>query len=110
MELKRKNYNTTLREDLIKRLKMLAVDVLGLDDIDRQFLLAIINKFAGGPVGLNTIASAISEEMDTIEDVIEPFMLQLGFINRTPRGRVATDLAYKHLNIEPPANLQDKLI
>src|SRR3989339_289224 len=101
----------TINKDIAdEALKMLAVDSAGLDDMDRQFLLTVIHKFSGGPVGLNTIASAISEEMDTIEDVIEPFLLQLGFINRTSRGRIATELAYKHLDITPPANLQDKLI
>lgn len=98
------------KETAQEALKMLAVDHRGLDDIDRLVLKTIIEKFSGGPVGLNSIASSLSEEMDTIEDVIEPFLLQLGFINRTPRGRVATELAYKHLNIEPPLNLQDKLI
>lgn len=91
-------------------LDMLEVDNRGLDNIDRQFLIALIEKFSGGPAGLNTLASSLSEEMDTIEDVIEPFLLQIGFINRTPRGRVATESAYRHLDIEPPANLQDKLI
>lgn len=91
-------------------LDMLEVDHQGLDNIDRQFLIALIEKFSGGPTGLNTLASSLSEEMDTIEDVIEPFLLQIGFINRTPRGRVATESAYRHLNIEPPTNLQDKLI
>ncbi|MDO8669740.1 MAG: Holliday junction branch migration DNA helicase RuvB [Candidatus Buchananbacteria bacterium] len=91
-------------------LDMLEVDSRGLDNIDRQFLKALIEKFAGGPTGLNTLASSLSEEMDTIEDVIEPFLLQIGFINRTPRGRVATESAYRHLNLEPPLNLQDKLI
>lgn len=80
-----------------KALKMLDVDSLGLDRIDRTVLLTIIDKFAGGPVGLDTIAASISEESDTIEDVCEPYLLQLGFINRTPRGRVATRLAYEHL-------------
>lgn len=91
-------------------LSMLEVDEMGLDFIDRHFLKALIEKFGGGPTGLNTLASAIAEEMDTVEDVIEPFLLQLGFISRTPRGRVATDLAYKHLKADPPVNLQDKLI
>jgi holliday junction DNA helicase RuvB len=91
-------------------LNLLEVDNRGLDSIDRQFLHALIQKFSGGPAGLNTLASSLSEEMDTIEDVIEPFLLQIGFINRTPRGRVATELAYKHLDMEPPANIQDKLI
>ena len=91
-------------------LDLLAVDDRGLDNIDRQFVKTLIEKFSGGPTGLNTLASSLSEEMDTIEDVIEPFLLQIGFINRTPRGRVATELAYRHLQLEPPTNLQDKLI
>jgi Holliday junction DNA helicase RuvB len=81
-------------------LDLLEIDPLGLDDIDRRVLLAIIEKFEGGPVGLDTIAASISEEADTIMDVYEPYLLQLGFIERTPRGRVATRLAYGHLNIE----------
>lgn len=90
-------------EEIIKQnlaqeaLTMLEVDHLGLDQIDRQILKVIIEKFKGGPVGLNTIAAAISEEMATIEDVYEPFLMQLGFLSRTPRGRVTTDLAYQHL-------------
>ncbi|MFA6421956.1 MAG: Holliday junction branch migration DNA helicase RuvB [Candidatus Buchananbacteria bacterium] len=91
-------------------LKMLEIDELGLDGTDRLFLLALIEKFNGGPVGLNTLASTIAEEMDTVEDVIEPFLLQMGFINRTPRGRVASEQAYKHLKVALPANLQEKLI
>lgn len=79
-------------------LKMLEVDALGLDRLDRMVLLTIIEKFDGGPVGLDTIAASISEEPETVEDVCEPFLLQIGFINRTPRGRVATRLAYEHLN------------
>jgi len=98
--------NETAREAL----NLLGVDEYGLDGMDRQFLLALIEKFSGGPAGLNTLASSLSEEMDTIEDVIEPFLLQIGFINRTPRGRVATEQAYKHFDIEPPKNLQDKLV
>ncbi len=80
-------------------LDLLEIDPLGLDDIDRRVLLTIIEKFGGGPVGLETIAASISEESDTIMDVYEPYLLQLGFIERTPRGRVATRLAYEHLNI-----------
>lgn len=83
-------------------LGMLDVDALGLDDTDRKVLRAIIEKFDGGPVGLETIAAAISEESDTIMDVYEPFLLQLGFIDRTPRGRVATRRAYEHLGLTPP--------
>jgi Holliday junction DNA helicase RuvB len=79
-----------------RALEMLEVDGLGLDRIDRTVLLAIIEKFDGGPVGLDTIAASIGEESETIEDVYEPYLLQIGFINRTPRGRVATRLAYEH--------------
>jgi Holliday junction DNA helicase RuvB len=80
-------------------LDLLEVDPLGLDDIDRRVLRAIIEKFNGGPVGLETIAASISEEPDTIMDVYEPYLLQLGFLDRTPRGRVATRRAYEHLRI-----------
>ena len=82
-----------------KALQRLEVDKLGLDNNDRSMLLTIINKFDGGPVGLDTLAAAISEETDTIEDVYEPYLLQLGFINRTARGRVATTAAYEHLGV-----------
>lgn len=78
-------------------LGLLEVDRLGLDDIDRRVLAAIVRKFEGGPVGLDTIAASVGEEADTIMDVYEPYLLQLGFIARTPRGRVATRLAYEHL-------------
>jgi holliday junction DNA helicase RuvB len=81
-------------------LAMLEVDELGLDELDRRFLRTIIEKFDGGPVGIETIAASISEERDTIEDVYEPFLLQIGFLNRTPRGRMATRLAYEHLGLE----------
>jgi Holliday junction DNA helicase RuvB len=80
-------------------LALLEVDTLGLDDIDRRVLRAIIEKFDGGPVGLDTIGAALSEEPDTIMDVVEPYLLQLGFLDRTPRGRVATKRAYEHLGI-----------
>jgi len=80
-------------------LDLLEIDPLGLDDIDRRVLLTIIEKFEGGPVGLETIAASISEESDTIMDVYEPYLLQLGFIERTPRGRIATRLAYDHLGL-----------
>jgi Holliday junction DNA helicase RuvB len=81
-------------------LKLLDVDEHGFDETDRRLLLAIIEKFEGGPVGLNTIAAVLSEETDAIEDIYEPFLLQIGFIQRTSRGRVATKLAYDHLGIE----------
>ena len=80
-------------------LDRLEVDRIGLDHTDRRMLLTMIQKFAGGPVGLETLAAAISEESDTIEDVYEPYLLQLGFINSTPRGRVVTRLAYEHLGV-----------
>jgi Holliday junction DNA helicase RuvB len=83
-------------------LDMLQVDELGLDEIDRRVIEAIITKFDGGPVGLDTIAAAISEESDTIMDVVEPYLLQLGFLDRTPRGRVATRRGYDHLQIAFP--------
>jgi Holliday junction DNA helicase RuvB len=86
-------------------LALLEVDPLGLDDIDRRVLRTIIEKFDGGPVGLETIGASLSEEPDTIMDVVEPYLLQLGFLDRTPRGRVATRRAYEHLDIayeEPP--------
>lgn len=86
-------------------LNMLEVDSLGLDQIDRQYLKLLSEKFSGGPVGLNTIASALAEDMDTIEDVIEPYLLQLGFINRTSRGRMLSEIAYQHLGQEAPANI-----
>ena len=82
-------------------LSMLEVDLLGLDNTDRRLLATIIEKFGGGPVGLDTISAASGEESDTIEDVYEPYLLQLGFINRTPRGRVVTSLAYEHMGLTP---------
>ncbi len=91
-------------------LKNLGVGQFGLDQIDRRILEAIIKKFQGGPVGLNTLSAATGEEEATIEEVYEPYLLQLGFLNRTPRGRMATEAAYKHLGIAVPKNIQDKLI
>jgi Holliday junction DNA helicase RuvB len=84
-------------------LQMLDIDELGLDDIDRRILRSIVEKFGGGPVGIDTLAAAISEETDTIMDVYEPYLIQLGFLQRTPRGRIATDGAYSHLGLMPPA-------
>ena len=80
-------------------LDLLEVDPIGLDSVDRNVLMTIIDKFAGGPVGLDTLAAATGEEAGTIEEVYEPYLLQLGFINKTPRGRVATKLAYEHLGL-----------
>ncbi len=92
-------------------LKMLEVDDKGLDDTDRKVLKTIIEKFNGGPVGLETIAASISEESDTIMDVYEPYLLQLGFLDRTPRGRVATRGAYEHLGLKfPERNEQERLL
>ena len=90
-----------------RALDMLDIDKYGLDQIDRKVLDTIINKFSGGPVGLNTIAAATGEEMATIEDVYEPYLIQIGFLKRTPKGRVATENAYKHLglNIKDPNKL-----
>jgi Holliday junction DNA helicase RuvB len=83
-------------------LDMLDIDAEGFDYMDRKLLLAIIDKFMGGPVGLDNLAAAIGEERETIEDVLEPFLIQQGFIQRTPRGRIATDRAYKHFDIIQP--------
>ena len=91
-------------------LKLLEVDALGLDEIDRKVLRTIIEKFEGGPVGLETIAASISEEADTIMDVYEPYLLQLGFLDRTSRGRVATRRAYEHLGIKYPESGQERLL
>lgn len=92
-------------------LNLLNVDPLGLDEVDRRVLLTIIEKYSGGPVGLNTIAASIGEEPDTIMDVVEPYLLQLGFLDRTPQGRVATRLAYEHLRLPfPLENQQPRLI
>jgi Holliday junction DNA helicase RuvB len=91
-------------------LDLMEVDALGLDDIDRRVLLAIIEKYRGGPVGLSTIAASISEEPDTIMDVVEPYLMQLGFLERTPQGRAATRLAYEHLALPLPEGMQSRLL
>ena len=92
--------------DITKRaLERLKIDDKGLDDTDHQLLKAIIEKFNGGPVGIESVASSIGEEVTTIEDVYEPYLLQQGFIKRTPRGRMVTPLAYEHLKIEYQNNL-----
>ena len=96
-------------------LALLEIDELGLDDLDRRVLRTVVEKFSGGPVGLETIAASISEESDTIMDVVEPYLLQLGFLERTPRGRAATIHAYGHLGVpmegksEPPDTPQPRL-
>lgn len=100
----------TINQEIAKEaIAQLNVDELGLDKNDRDYLSALINKFAGGPVGLDTISASISEDKDTIEDVIEPYLLQLGFISRTNRGRVATPAAYDHMKITRK-NEPDKLL
>ena len=83
-------------------LDLLEVDERGLDRLDREILRVICQKFAGGPVGLSTLAVAVGEEQDTVEDVYEPYLLQCGLIERTPRGRAATRSAYEHLGLTPP--------
>jgi holliday junction DNA helicase RuvB len=90
-------------------LNLLNVDLMGLDELDRRVLTTVIEKYRGGPVGLSTIAASISEEPDTIMDVVEPYLLQLGYLERTSHGRVATALAYEHLGIAIPENDQQKL-
>ena len=93
------------RDVALEALAMLEVDSLGLDEVDHKVLRALVEKFDGGPVGLDTVAAAISEEADTVMDVYEPYLLQLGFVERTPRGRMATRHAYEHLGI--PYNRQE---
>ena len=104
--------NGMITPDIAKQaLDMLEVDELGLDKTDRLLLDTIVNKFSGGPVGLNTLAAATGEDMDTIEDVYEPYLMQLGFINRTQKGRTATQKAYEHLGLKTISkNSQDPLI
>lgn len=92
-----------ITKDLIqKTFSLLEIDELGLDETDREILRTIIEKFKGGPVGLNTLAATISEEMETVEDIYEPFLMQIGFLNRTPRGRLVTESAYQHLGYKIP--------
>jgi holliday junction DNA helicase RuvB len=91
-------------------LTLLEIDLLGFDMMDRKLLLAIIDKFDGGPVGIESLAAAIREERHTIEDVLEPFLIQQGFIMRTPRGRVATKNAYLHFGLKMPQRTQDKMV
>lgn len=99
------------KEVALEALSMMEVDHLGLDKTDRKILEAIIHKFEGGPVGLNTLSAATSEEIETVEDVYEPYLLQIGFIERTPRGRKTTHLAHKHLKVDGASKgKQGKLI
>jgi holliday junction DNA helicase RuvB len=90
------------RPTAMAALEMLEVDAHGFDELDRRLLRTIIEKYDGGPVGLNTLAAALAEEQDALEEVYEPFLIQIGFLDRTPRGRVATRLAYEHLGIDMP--------
>jgi len=90
-----------------KALDMLSIDSSGFDQMDRRLLLTMIEKFAGGPVGVDSLAAAISEERETLEDVVEPYLIQQGFIMRTPRGRVVTQFAYTHFGIKPSQSEQD---
>ena len=91
-----------------KALEMMEVDGKGLDKMDHKLMLAMIEKYSGGPVGIESLAASISEEKDTIEDVIEPYLIQSGFIQRTPRGRIATPMAYEHFKITPPSQNQQE--
>jgi holliday junction DNA helicase RuvB len=97
------------REVAARALEVFRVDGRGLDKVDAGILDALINRFAGGPVGLSTLAVAVGEEPDTVEDVYEPYLLQIGFLRRTPRGRVATAAAFAHLGAEPPAHGDPRL-
>ena len=91
----------TINASTIKTtLFQLHIDESGLDAVDRDYMMTIINHYAGGPVGIDNLAAALSEPADTIEDVIEPYLMQLGFIQRTPRGRIVTEMGYKHLGVE----------
>ncbi len=95
------DYDGRITEDVAKdALNRMEVDVFGLDEIDRKLLLTIIEKFDGGPVGLGTISASIHEEKDSIEEIIEPYLIQIGFLNRTPRGRMVTRLAYEHFGLD----------
>jgi holliday junction DNA helicase RuvB len=88
-------------------LQMLDVDAMGFDLMDRKLLEALVHRFDGGPVGLDNLAAAIGEASDTIEDVIEPYLIQQGFLHRTPRGRIATQATYRHLGLAPPSREGD---
>ena len=93
--------NQEVANDALNRME---VDTYGLDEMDRKLLLTIIEKFSGGPVGVGTISASIYEEKDSIEEIIEPYLIQIGFLDRTPRGRLATPLAYEHFGIKTPGS------
>jgi Holliday junction DNA helicase RuvB len=97
------------REVANDALNRMEVDTYGLDEMDRKLLFTIIEKFNGGPVGVGTISASIHEEKDSIEEIIEPYLIQIGFLDRTPRGRMATRLAYEHFNMKPPGSLKPSL-
>ncbi|MCJ7740809.1 Holliday junction branch migration DNA helicase RuvB, partial [Candidatus Microgenomates bacterium] len=98
-------------EVLAEAFSLLEIDHLGLDDSDRRFLKALIEKHGGGPVGVETMAATLSEDIGTIEEVLEPYLMQIGFLKRTPRGRQATEKAYQHLKIKHASQVkQEKLI
>ena len=90
-------------------LTRLQVDTFGLDIVDRRYLLTIAEKFRGGPVGIQTLSAAISEERDTLEEVVEPYLMKIGFLDRTPRGRCLTKLAFDHLHLAPDSSDQTPL-
>ena len=93
-----------LNTDIVeKALKMEQIDPLGLDELDRAFLRALANVYDGGPAGIDALAATLGEERDTLEDVVEPYLLQVGFVRRTKRGREVTNAAYKHLGLKQPA-------
>jgi Holliday junction DNA helicase RuvB len=96
-------------KEATKALDMMEVDILGLDEVDRKILLTIIENFSGGPVGISTIAAAIDEEKDTIESIYEPFLMRIGFLERTSRGRRVTKKAYTHLGLLSSSTPQGKL-
>lgn len=105
-----KNINIIDLDLCQEAMQILEVDKYGLDAVDRSILETIITKFNGGPVGLSTLASATLEEMATLEDIYEPFLMRIGFLNRTSRGRMATEAAYRHLGFKPPTDIQKRLI
>jgi len=105
-----RNHDIINQNIALEALEMLDIDSMGLEPSDRHMLETIIKKFAGGPVGIQTIASATSEEIQTIEDVFEPYLMQIGFLARTPRGRVVTENAFRHLGHKLPADHQQKLV
>ena len=104
------DYDGSITRDVANdALNRMEVDTYGLDEMDRKLLFTIIEKFNGGPVGVGTISASIHEEKDSIEEIIEPYLIQIGFLDRTPRGRIATRLAYEHFNMMPPGSLKPNL-